>query len=135
MLLCRSVQYACPIGLAIFGISLQSRLNLGVLALGAFLVSFSANGAVPMTINYLVETFASNPQEVGTAMNVWRLILGLSIPFFIEKWEHDVAIGWVFGTAAFLNLFATSLVLLLMWKGPSIRQWHLMRVLERYGKG
>ena len=114
-----------PIGLGLFGASLQYHLHYMVIALGAFLVNFSAVAAVPAPLNYLVETFQQNPQEVGTALNFWRLILGLTTPFFITQWQERVGVGWVFGMAAFFSIFGFSLILLLMWKGPMIRQMSL----------
>ena len=114
-----------PIGLGLFGSALQYRLHYMVLALGCFFIYLSSNGAVSVPTNYLVETFRQDPQEVGIALNVWRLLLGLIIPFFIDKWEEAVGIGWVFGMAAFFNLFASLLVFVLMWKGPTIRAFSL----------
>lgn len=111
-----------PIGLGLFGSALEYQLHYMVLALGCFFIYLSSNGAVSAPTNYLVETFRQDPQEVGIALNVWRLLLGLIIPFFIEEWEEKVGVGWVFGMAAFFNLFASCLVFILMWKGPAIRK-------------
>lgn len=112
-----------PIGLGLFGASLEYHLHYMVLAMGAFFIVFSATAAVPVSLNYVVESFERNPQEVGTCMNMFRLLLGLIIPFFLDEWEEAMSIGWVFGTAAFVSLFTWILIMLLMWKGQLIRQW------------
>lgn len=117
-----------PIGLGLFGASLQYHLHFMVLALASFLVAFAAVASVPMPINYLVESFKRNPQEVGTTLNVYRLLLGLIVPFYIMDWEMSVGVGWVFGMAAFFSIFAFLLVLLLIWKGQVIRRWSAGRV-------
>jgi len=97
------------------------------MAVGCFLIYLSSNGAVAVPNNYLVESFRDNSQEVGIALNVWRLLLGLIIPFFIDEWEVRVGTGWVFGIAAFINLFATCLVFVLMWKGSALRKLSLLQ--------
>ena len=102
-----------------------------VLALGAFMIAYSSVASVPVPINYLVESFRKNPQEVGTCLNVYRLLLGLIIPFFIVDWEARVGLGWVFGMMAFFSLFGTGLVILLIWKGESIRRWGLKDAMGR----
>ena len=112
-----------PIGLGIFGAALQYHLHFMVLALGAFLVQFSAVAGVPVPINYLVETFGENAQEVGTALNAWRLLLGLIVPFFLNDWITAVGIGWTFGMAAMFSIAVFGLICLLMCKGRQIRGW------------
>ncbi|KZF22834.1 MFS general substrate transporter [Xylona heveae TC161] len=112
-----------PVGLGIFGACLQYHEHYMVLALASFLIAYAACSSVAVPINYLVESFAGNPQEVGTVMNGYRLALGLAINFFTEPWEKSVGIGWVFGMAAFFSLGSFLLVILLMWKGHVIRQW------------
>ncbi|KAL9049415.1 MAG: hypothetical protein Q9162_007225 [Coniocarpon cinnabarinum] len=101
---------AMPVGLGLFGAGLQHHLHYMVLALGAFLITFGAFAAQPVALNYVVECFERNPQEVGTCLNAWRLALGLAIPFFLQQWEKSVGVGWVFGMAAFFSLFAWMLV-------------------------
>ena len=56
-------------------------------------------------------------------MNCARVALGLVIPFFIEKWEASVGLGWVFGMMAFFSLIAFSLAGVLAWKGETIRRY------------
>lgn len=112
-----------PIGLGLFGAGLQYRLHYMVLALGAFFIGYSSTVAIPVTLNYAVECFERNPQEVGTCMNIYRLVLGLAVPFFIEDWRESMTIGWVFGLAAFVSLFSFLLILLLMWQGARFRCW------------
>lgn len=106
-----------------------------VLAVGSALAAFGVIGAVPISINYIVECFPEHPQEVGAAMNMYRLVLALAIPFFFQQWVAKVGFGWVLGTAAFLSIFVFLLVLLLMVKGPWIRKANLIRSDYREGSG
>lgn len=72
-------------------------------------------------MNYVIECFVGNPVEVSVVMDVHRLALGLSLPFFFEHWVEAVGIGWVFGMAAFFSLFAMILVFVLVCKGHTLR--------------
>lgn len=111
-----------PVGLGLFGSALQYHLHYMVLALGAFMIIFSAISCVPVATNYIIECFRGHPLEVATIMGVYRLSLGLAVPFFIDPWIAVVhGPGWVFGMAAFLSLFAFSLMVILMFKGHKLR--------------
>lgn len=112
-----------PIPLGIFGAALQYHLHYMVLALATFLLSFAEYTTVPVTNNYVAESFGNrHAAEVATILNCARLILGIVVPFCITPWQARVGIGWVFGTMAFLSLVAFSMAFLLAWKGPSIRR-------------
>ncbi|KAJ5818912.1 hypothetical protein N7474_004503 [Penicillium riverlandense] len=117
-----------PIGLGLFGAGLQYHLHYMVLALGQFLLNFSEIAIVPVIFTYVAECFTDHGPEVVTVLNCWRLILGLTVPFFITAWEERVGAGWVFGMMAFFSIFAFSLTGLLAWKGPSIRGYSFTRL-------
>lgn len=111
-----------PVGLGIFGSALQYHLHYMVLALGAFMITFAAMSSIPVASNYVVECFRGNPLEVANILNVYRLSLGLAVPFFIDPWIAAVhGPGWVFGMTAFFSLFAFSLMVILMFKGHDLR--------------
>ena len=124
---------AAPVGLGLFGAALEDHLHIMVLAVGTFFIYLAANGAVPIPSNYLVETFRRDPVEIGTALGVWRMICGLAIPFFLEQWEDEVGINWTYGMAAFINIFATLLLVVLLWKGPTIRKYSFEKVMTEEG--
>ena len=105
-----------PIGLGLFGSSLQYHLHYKIIALDAFLVNFSAVAAVPAPLNYLVEAFPDESQNVGTGLNTWRLLIGLILPFFIDHWEEKVGVGWVFGMATFSSVLGCFLISVVAWK-------------------
>ena len=119
-----------PIGLGIFGASLEYHYHYMLLAFGTFLVDFSAVLSVPIVVNYVVECFVDSATEVAVIMNVYRLALGLALPFFIEAWSDAVGPGWVFGMSAFFSLFAAILVALLAWKGSTLRRFTIKGVIS-----
>lgn len=99
------------------------------------MVNFSALLCVPVCINYVVECFVGNPVEVSVVMNVYRLALGLSVPFFFEQWIEAVGVGWVFGMAAFFSVFAMLLMFVLGWKGHSLRRLALLHDILKTEEG
>ena len=118
-----------PIGLGIFGAALRYRLNWGVLAFGTFLISVGSLSLVPVTVNYLCECFTQYPAEASIILNVYRLVFGLTIPFFVNPWIAAVGVGWVWGMAAIFSALSFGLVVLLIWKGHTVRSWTSPRLL------
>ncbi|KAK4946611.1 hypothetical protein LTR10_014463 [Elasticomyces elasticus] len=112
------------IGLGCFGAALKYHLHYMVAAVGNFLLNFSSNVAVPVIVNYEVECFTKYPVEAATIMNLYRTIFGIAIPFFIDGWEANVGVGWVFGMMAFVSMVAFILLIIpLMFTGHRIRHW------------
>ena len=111
-----------PIGLGIFGAGLEYHLHYMVLALGAFLITTGAMAIVPTTTNYYCECFTKNTAEASCALGFYRLIFGLTVPFFIHPWIAATGVGWVFGIAAFLTLILHLLPLICIFKGHDLRQ-------------
>lgn len=115
-----------PIGLGLSGAALQHHYHFMVLAVGIFLIVFSALLAVPIAVNYAVECFTHCATECTIAITIYRLGWGVAIPYFIASWEARVHIVWIFGMAAFFTLAASTLVLVLIWKGHVLRRFHLL---------
>ena len=112
-----------PVGLGIFGAALQYHLHYMVLALGLFIVTFSALLSVPVCLNYIVECFITSANEAAIAMNCWRLGFAIALGFFVFPWEAKVGTGWVFGMAAFFDVLVALLIALLAWKGHILRRY------------
>ncbi len=93
-----------------------------VLALGLFLVVFAATLSVPICINYATECFLMSASEVAVTMNMYRLGFSIALGFFIFPWRAAVGAGWVFGMAAFFEIFVGILVGLLAWRGQALRR-------------
>lgn len=114
-----------PAGLGLFGCALRYHLHYMVLAVGSFFVTTSAIAAVPVPLNYLVESFAGKPREVGTSANVYRLLLAFVVPFILDPWERRVGVNWVFGMAAFFTLLGLLMIGMLVWKGAVLRRYSI----------
>ena len=112
-----------PVGLGIFGATLEYHYHFMVLAFATFLVAFGAFICVPIVTTYIVECFYSHAFEASITLGFYRLVFGLAVPFFVSPWSETVGVGWVFGMAALFSVLMACIVLLLMWKGPLIRSW------------
>jgi hypothetical protein len=86
-----------PAALGIFGSALQYHLHYMVIAFAIALLNVVEISLVPVIFNYVCESFTSYPQEVATALNFYRLILGLTVTFYIDPWVVAVGPGWAFG--------------------------------------
>jgi hypothetical protein len=114
-----------PIGLGITGLALQEHLSWPVLAVGQVMVTFASLSLIPITVNYICESFTKNPAEASIASNFYRLIFGLTVAFYIQEWIVDVSVKWTFGMMAFFDLVAFGFVVILMVWGHHIRSWSL----------
>ena len=84
--------------LGIFGVALQYHRHYMVLALGVFLITFSAMLSVPVTVNYVMECFRQHALEASAIMGVYHLAFASSARGKRQLVQHT---GWVFGMAGF----------------------------------
>ncbi|OJI81223.1 hypothetical protein ASPTUDRAFT_58525 [Aspergillus tubingensis CBS 134.48] len=117
-----------PIGLGLFGASLEYHYHWVLLALGFLLLTFGAISLLPVAMTYLCECFPNHVSEVSAGMGVWRLILGVLSAVFIAPWNDRVGPGWVFGSAGLITLPAFGGVLVLMEFGRQVRQMGIRRL-------
>lgn len=87
------------------------------------MTSFGALSTIPITVNYLCECFIGYPSETGTTANAYRVLFGLSVNFYITKWIESVGIAWAYGMMGIMDILSFLTVLLLLWKGHTIREW------------
>ncbi|PYH36232.1 polyamine transporter [Aspergillus neoniger CBS 115656] len=117
-----------PIGLGLFGASLEYHYHWVLLALGFLLLTFGAISLLPVAMTYLCECFPNHVSEVSAGMGVWRLILGVLSAVFIAPWNDRVGPGWVFGSAGLITLPAFGGVIVLMVFGKKVRQMGVRRL-------
>jgi MFS family permease len=111
-----------PVGLGLFGAALQYHLHYMVLALGLFCIFFGGSAAVPTIVNYVVECFAGYGNEAAAVLNLYRIALGVTVPFFVVSWTDAVTVGWVFGMMGLFSVTVFGLIVALIWKGHEIRE-------------
>ncbi|KAH8201056.1 hypothetical protein TruAng_004752 [Truncatella angustata] len=111
-----------PIGLGLIGASLQYHLHWVVMAIGNFLVTFGAFQGIPVTMNYVSESFRKSTVEAIIPLSSMRLFFGLTINFYINPWISAMGIGWVYGLMAFLCAGSFGFLVIIMWKGHALRE-------------
>ncbi|KAJ5974921.1 synaptic vesicle transporter [Penicillium waksmanii] len=112
-----------PIGLRIYGAGLDYHLHFMVLALGSFLIWFSALLALPVCYNYIIECFLHHPVEASVSLNAYRVSFGLMSVFIVTQWQGSVGVGSMWGIGAFLILFVDLIMLWIILKGHLVRKW------------
>ncbi|KAL6717388.1 hypothetical protein ACLMJK_005303 [Lecanora helva] len=117
-----------PLGLGLFGACLLHHYSPVLLAFSSFLVGTGAFASVPITVTYCIECFTHYPAEAGIIMNFFRLSFGTTTSYFIDPWVEDIGVQWAFGMSAFFVLASFLLVILLMFKGETIRQIQFARI-------
>lgn len=123
-----------PIGCGLFGAALKYHWHYIILAVAEVFIVFAAVAAVPPQTNYIIEIWKAYPQEVSTALNVWRISFAIAVQFFYASWVQKVGVNWVWGTAAFVEVFAFCLIGVLMLAGPQLRRWNLLEDSLETGK-
>ncbi len=80
--------------------------------------------------SYACEIFTTSPAEVGIVLNTYRIAFGLSVTFYITPWVDELKFNWTYGLMAFLQVWAFTLVMILMWKGHEIRNYGFAGLLS-----
>lgn len=112
-----------PAAVGLFGACLQYHLHYIVLALASLLVNLTVNAVTSVVTNYVAESFTGFASETATILNFYRLLLGLLVPFFVDPWEQKVTVGWMFGMMAFFSLACSTILVIFIWYGPTIRDF------------
>ncbi|EMC91236.1 hypothetical protein BAUCODRAFT_319200 [Baudoinia panamericana UAMH 10762] len=112
-----------PTGLGIYGAGVQYHLHFMILAFGSFLLWFSSLLALSVCFDYAVECFLKHAVEASGSLNACRLSFGLMSVFILTDWQVSMAVGWMYGLAAFLMLFVDIVMVFIVLDGHVIREW------------
>jgi len=118
-----------PIGLALFGITLQYHLSWALLVIAHLLVASGSFCVVPVAVSYICDCFLPYPAMVAIAMGAYRLTFALTIVFFIDPWVAAASVGWAYGMMSILSMVSMLPLLFLGWKGDRIRQYRFYGIL------
>lgn len=104
------------------GVSMQYKLHWAVMAVAQLFVTIGSLVSIPITVNYICECFRTHTTEATLVLNSMRLLLGLSINFYIQDWIQSVGIGWVYGMMAMFTVFAFFCLVVVIVYGHKIRE-------------
>jgi hypothetical protein len=117
------VLFVYPPFLGLYGACLHYHLHYMVLAVSVFFIGFSGMSCVSPCINYAVDSLGPElANETTVVLNLYRLLFGIVIPFFIEPWIEVMGNHWAFGSMAFFTIFAFISIVVLMTWGSSVRK-------------
>lgn len=85
--------FLLPVGFDIFSAALEYHSQYMVPAFGAFLVTVGAMALAPTTINYVYESFVNSKTEAACIMDLYGIIFGLTVLFFIDPCIIAVSVG------------------------------------------
>lgn len=119
-----------PIRIRLLGASFLHLHHPVVLTLASFSVGFKAFVSVSNTVTYCLEYFTHYAAKASINIDFYRLLLETMTRYFITPWVVAVGIQWAFGISAFLVLGPLGLVVLMMFKGESIRQMQFAGLLH-----
>jgi hypothetical protein len=130
------ILFTYPIGLGIFGACLHNHWHYMVLAFAVFLITFSGVSGIAPCVNYIIEALSpALANEATAAMNLYRLVFGISITFFLFPWAAAVGVQWVFGMMAFFTIVAFGAIVLVMVFGPKLRALSFVHTATRNEDG
>ncbi|KAL2414720.1 hypothetical protein ABEF95_002676 [Exophiala dermatitidis] len=109
-----------PTSLGLVGATLYYHLHFMVLAFAVFLTAIASISGVSVVLSYLVECFTDHPNEVAVVVNLYRLVFGIAVTFFIFPWSDAMGINWAYGMMAFFTAGAFIPIAVLMFQGPNI---------------
>ncbi len=110
-----------PIGIIICGVCVQNRQPWIALAAGELIASIGVQAGTTLTYSYCSDCYKPQAAEVSTIINLFRFLFAFTIGFYALPFGAEVGTGSAWGTLAAIN-FATWLLLVVMiFKGESIR--------------
>ncbi|KAF2765147.1 rade putative MSF transporter [Teratosphaeria nubilosa] len=110
-----------PIGLFLYGWTVQYHIQYVVPLLGTLFVGIGAIAAFMCINTYLVDTFARYAASALAANTVLRSIFGAVIPLFGLKMYNALGLGWGNSLIAFVALFLCPIPWFFYYYGEKIR--------------
>ncbi|KAJ5606678.1 hypothetical protein N7510_009459 [Penicillium lagena] len=110
-----------PIGLIIHGVCVQAKQPWISLAAGEMIASIGVQAATTLTYSYCIDCYKPQAAEVSTIINLFRFVYAFTIGFYALPFAERVGFGSAWGTLAAINFAAWLLLLILIFKGESIR--------------
>ncbi|GME50247.1 MFS general substrate transporter [Neofusicoccum parvum] len=112
-----------PIGLLIYGFTLQDRMHWMGPLFGMGLASFGVQIILTTCYTYSVDCYRDRNSDVSQVFNFWRQEVGMTFAFYVIDWAEVIGYQFVFLFFAIVgSLLAFIPILVLMWKGKDIRE-------------
>ena len=117
-----------PASLLLWGVGAAHHIHWFGLLVGMFGVSFGNTAGITLSVTYLVDSYRDISGDGITPVLIIRNTMSFAISYGITPWLEDLGTQDCFVSAAFVSLAASSLFLVMVWKGKGFRE----RRRERY---
>ncbi|KIV82011.1 hypothetical protein PV11_04152 [Exophiala sideris] len=114
--------FIAPLGVIIFGVTLQSHCPWIAPCIGFALSNFGLQMVTTPLKTYCMDCYASLSGSVLQLINATRQIISFTIPFWSPNLGDKVGFGLGFGIEAIIMVFFYVCSLLVLWKGEVWRQ-------------
>ncbi|KAG9235562.1 major facilitator superfamily domain-containing protein [Amylocarpus encephaloides] len=129
----------CPVGLILWGVGAAHGVHWFGLISATFILSFSISIAIPVSVNYCIDTYQALSGQALVTIMIIRNTMSFAVSYGITPWLTDLGYQNCFISAAMIAL-ASSLVFLIFvkWgKGMRIsskdRYWRMVKESEAMG--
>lgn len=121
-----------PVGLLIYGFTIQYRTHWIVPLVGMALSCFGLQPVATTCYTYSIDCYREQGGHVATFFNFLRQIFGVTFAFYVVLLCKRIGYQWAFVLFVIWGSILGFLpILVLMWKGKEIREWCERRERER----
>jgi hypothetical protein len=114
--------FTAPLGVIIFGVTLQARKPWIAPCLGFAIANFGLQLITTPLKTYCIDCYAAHSGSVLQLINVLRQVISFTVPFWSPNLSADVGFGLGFGIEAIIMVVFYFLSGLVFWKGAAWRQ-------------
>ncbi|KAK4133744.1 MFS general substrate transporter [Trichocladium antarcticum] len=112
--------FALPIGLFIYGWTIQYHVHWIVPMIGIVIFAFGLMGIMMCVQNYLLDVYPGHAASVTAALTVLRSLVGALLPLCALDMYATLGMGWGNSLLAFLSLALVPIPLLFFKFGPTL---------------
>jgi MFS family permease len=110
-----------PVGLIIHGVCIQTKQPWISLAVAEVITSIGVQAGTTMTYSYCSDCYKPQAAEVSTIINFSRFVFAFTLGFYALPFGNKDGFGVAWGTLAAINFAVWIPLVVLIWKGESIR--------------
>ncbi|KAK1816932.1 hypothetical protein LTR12_008654 [Friedmanniomyces endolithicus] len=119
-----------PASLILWGVGAAHNVHWFGLIVAMCGTAFSNTCGITLSVNYLVDSYRDISGDGMTTVIIIRNTMSFAIGYGITPWLTNLGYQSCFISAAFVGLAASSVFLLMTWKGKSLREMYRIKYWE-----